>query len=139
VSVSRDSRIGTELIRPGCMGVVYRAYHRLKRNVALKPVAPELSGDEHFRERFLSETELAASLEHPNVVPVHDAGQVDSQLYLAMCYVEGADLKTLLRREGILERPRALAVVCGCCRGGTSRRLSRLGDARGPVTNLPRR
>jgi YVTN family beta-propeller protein len=119
VSVSRDSRIGTELIGyrieellgRGGMGVVYRAYDlRLKRNVALKLVAPELSGDEHFRERFLRETELAASLEHPNVVPVHDAGQVDSQLYLAMRYVEGADLKTLLRREGILEPPRALAI-----------------------------
>jgi YVTN family beta-propeller protein len=121
VSVSRDSRIGTELIGyrieellgRGGMGVVYRAYDlRLKRNVALKLVAPDLSGDERFRERFLSETELAASLEHPNVVPVHDAGQVDSQLYLAMRYVEGADLKTLLRRKGILEPARALA-ICG--------------------------
>ena len=119
MSVSADLRIGGELlgyrieglVGRGGMGVVYRAYDpRLKRNVALKLVAPELSGDERFRERFLSETELAASLEHPNVVPIHDAGEVDSQLYLAMRYVEGSDLKTLLREQGKLEPGRALAM-----------------------------
>ena len=95
------------------MGVVYRAYDpRLKRNVALKLIAPELSGDARFRERFLAETELAASLEHPNVVPIHDAGEVDGQLYIAMRYVEGGELKTLLQKEGALEPERAVA-ICG--------------------------
>src|SRR5262245_60609014 len=93
------------------MGVVYRAYDlRLKRNVALKLIAPEFWGDERFRDRFLAETELAASLEHPNVVPVYSAGEVQGQLYLAMRYVEGSDLKTLLAREGQLGPARALAL-----------------------------
>jgi len=93
MSVSTDPRIGTTLlgyriealVGRGGMGVVYRAYEpRLKRNVALKLIAPELSELTEFRERFLTETELAASLEHPNVVPIHDAGEVDGQLYIAM-------------------------------------------------------
>jgi YVTN family beta-propeller protein len=95
------------------MGVVYRAYDpRLKRNVALKLVAPELAADPRFRERFLAESELAASLEHPNVVPIHGAGEVDGQLYLAMRYVVGSDLKTLLAEEGPFEPKRALT-ICG--------------------------
>src|SRR5262249_14866873 len=56
------------------------------------------------------ETELAASLEHPNVVPIHDAGEVDGQLYLAMRYVEGGELKTLLQKEGRLEPERVVAI-----------------------------
>src|SRR5439155_1093623 len=108
---SRDPRIGTELlgyrveelVGRGGMGVVYRAYDpRLKRNVALKLIAPELSGDERFRERFLAETELAASLEHPNVLPIHDAGEVGEQLYLVMRYLEGSDVQTLLRQHAAL-------------------------------------
>ena len=92
------------------MGVVYRAYDpRLKRSVALKLVAPEFAVDPRFRERFLAESELAASLEHPNVVPIHDAGETEGQLALAMRYVEGTDLKTLLAREGALEPKRAMA------------------------------
>jgi YVTN family beta-propeller protein len=102
-----------ELVGRGGMGAVYRAYdRRLKRNVALKLIAPELSDDASFRDRFLTETELAASLEHPNVVPVYDAGEVDGQLYLAMRYLEGGDLKALLKTEGSLEPARAVA-VCG--------------------------
>jgi len=117
--VASDLRIGGEIlgyrleetVGRGGMGVVYRAYDlRLKRSVALKLVAPELSEDERFRDRFLAETELAASLEHPNVVPVYDAGEVDGQLYLAMRYVEGSDLKALLSREPRLEPDRAIAI-----------------------------
>src|SRR6478752_10017840 len=103
-----DTRIGAaflgyrieSLAGRGGMGVVYRAYDlRLKRAVAIKLIAPELSELAEFRERFLTETELAASLEHPNVIPIHDAGEVDGQLYIAMRYVEGGELKTLLQRE----------------------------------------
>jgi len=121
VSLSVDPRIGSELfgyrlealLGRGGMGVVYKAYDsRLKRYVALKLIAPELSEDERFRDRFLAETELAASLEHPNVVPIHDAGEVDGQLYLAMRYVEGGELKSLLETEGALEPARAVA-ICG--------------------------
>jgi len=100
-----------ELIGQGGMGVVYRAYDlRLKRIVALKLVTPVLALDERFRERFARETELAMSLEHPNVVPIHDAGDVNGRLYLAMRLVAGTDLRRLLRAEGALEPSRALAI-----------------------------
>jgi YVTN family beta-propeller protein len=115
-----ESRIGTELhgyrldalLRRGGMGVVYRAHDpRLKRNVALKLLAPELAEDRAFRERFLRESEVAAALEHPNVVPIHDVGEIEGQLFIVMRLVEGADLGALLRKEGMLEPRRALALV----------------------------
>jgi serine/threonine protein kinase len=118
--VSKDPRIGTEfvgyrietLLRRGGMGVVYRADDlRLKRKVALKLLAPELAADDRFRERFLRESELAASLDHPHIVPIYSAGEVHRQLYIAMRFVEGTDLKQLLEREGPLEPRRALALV----------------------------
>jgi YVTN family beta-propeller protein len=100
-----------ELIGRGGMGVVYRAFDlRLKRTVALKLMAPELALDARFRERFAREAELAMSLEHPNVVPIHDAGDIDGRLYLAMRYVEGTDLRAILHAEGALDSDRALAV-----------------------------
>jgi YVTN family beta-propeller protein len=100
-----------EQIGRGGMGIVYRAYDlRLKRTVALKLVTPELALDERFRERFARETELAISLEHPNVVPIHDAGDVAGRLYLAMRLVTGTDLRKLLRAQGALEPSRALAI-----------------------------
>jgi protein kinase-like protein len=100
-----------ELIGRGGMGVVYRAYDlRLKRPVALKLIAPALARDERFRERFARETELIMSLEHPNVVPIHDAGDVDGRLYLAMRLVDGTDLGSLLRAEGALEPARTVAI-----------------------------
>lgn len=100
------------LIGRGGMGVVYRAFDlRLKRTVALKLIAPELSLDARFRERFTREAELAISLEHPNVVPIHDAGDIDGRLYLAMRYVEGTDLRAILHAEGALDADRSLAVV----------------------------
>jgi serine/threonine-protein kinase len=100
-----------ELIGRGGMGVVYRAYDlRLKRPVALKLVAPSLALDERFRERFARESELVMSLEHPNVVPIHDAGDVEGRVYLAMRFVDGRDLGSLLRAEGALEPARAIAI-----------------------------
>jgi len=100
-----------ELIGRGGMGVVYRAYDlRLKRTVALKLVAPSLARDEQFRERFARESELVMSLEHPNVVPIYDAGEVDGRVYLAMRLVDGTDLGSLLRAEGALEPDRAVAI-----------------------------
>jgi YVTN family beta-propeller protein len=113
-------RIGSELlgyrietpIGRGGMGAVYRARHlALDRSVALKLLPADLAEDERFRERFLRESKLAASIEHPNIVPIYDAGEVDGSLYIAMRYVEGTDLKALLRREGALEPARALALV----------------------------
>ena len=94
------------------MGEVYRARDgRLERNVALKILAPHYADDDVFRERLLRESRLAASLDHPNVVPVYDAGEVDAGFYLAMRYVEGADLRTVLRREGALRPARAVEIA----------------------------
>src|SRR5262245_44818203 len=120
MSVSADPRIGSDflgyrieaLLGRGGMSVVYRARHTaLDRNVALKLLAPELAEDARFRERFLRESKLAASLDHPSIVPVYDAGEVEGQLYIAMRYVEGSDLGQLLREEGALEPRRALLLV----------------------------
>ena len=61
----------------------------LDRNVALKLLAPELAEDVRFRERFLRESRLAASLDHPAIIPIYDAGEVAGQLYIAMRLVEG--------------------------------------------------
>jgi streptogramin lyase len=100
-----------EPVGRGGMGVVYRAHDvALERSVALKLLAPALAGDPAFRERFLVESRLAASLDHPNVVPIHDAGEADGQLYLAMRFVEGTDLKRLLHEEGSLPPARAIAI-----------------------------
>ncbi len=100
-----------ELVGRGGMGVVYRAHDvALERSVALKLLSPSLAEDRDFRERFLVESRLAAALEHPNVVPIHDAGEADGQLYLAMRYVEGTDLKRLLQDDGPLEPARAIAI-----------------------------
>lgn len=100
------------LVARGGMGVVYRATDlSLMRPVALKLIAPELAEDARFRSRFLKESRLAASLDHPNVVPIYEAREEDGQLYLAMRYVEGSDLKTVLRHDGRLTPQRALAVL----------------------------
>jgi serine/threonine-protein kinase len=120
VAVVAEERIGTELagyriervLGHGGMSVVYLAHDpRLKRKVALKLLAPGLAEDEGFRLRFLRESQLAASLDHPNVVPVYEAGEVDGLLYIAMRYVEGTDLKALLHAEGALVPARALELV----------------------------
>jgi DNA-binding beta-propeller fold protein YncE len=100
------------VIGRGGMGVVYLAQQLvLDRLVALKLLAPELASDEVFRERFLRESRLAASLDHPNIVPVFDAGEVEGRLYIAMRYVEGRDLGRLLAEEGPLAPERAIALL----------------------------
>jgi serine/threonine-protein kinase len=91
------------LLGRGGMGTVYLATHtRLDRKVALKLIARELAADADFRARFLRESRLAASLDHPNVVPVYDADEIDGVLYLAMRYVTGPSLQTLLWARGSL-------------------------------------
>ena len=110
MTVSADPRIGAELLGyrivsvlgRGGMSVVYLAEDlRLQRRVALKLLAPRLAEDDAFRDRFLQESQLAASLDHPNVVPIYAAGQGGNELFIAMRYVEGRDLKELLREESL--------------------------------------
>jgi serine/threonine protein kinase len=95
----------------GGMSVVYRAHNlRLRNLVALKILAPELAVDDAFRERFVRESSAAASISHPNIIPIHDAGEYEDLLYIAMRYVEGSDLKELVRRHGPLPTDRALGI-----------------------------
>ena len=96
----------------GGMGVIYKATQlALQRTVALKVVAPELAHDDAFRERFKREALLAASLDHPNILPVHEAGEIDGQLFLAMRFVVGTDMDSLILREHALAPERAVAIV----------------------------
>ena len=97
----------------GGMGVVYRATQLgLDRPVALKVIATELATNVDFRTRFKSEAQLAASIDHPNVVPVYEAGEAEGVLYLAMRYVEGTDLRSLVEDgEGGLAPERAVRIV----------------------------
>jgi serine/threonine protein kinase len=89
----------------GGMGVVYRATDlRLKRTVAIKVIAAELASDRDFRERFSRETEIAAQIEHPHVIPLYGAGETDTgQLYLVMRYIEGINMAELIGQYGRLD------------------------------------
>ena len=119
-AMAEDTRVGTELagyriervIGRGGMSVVYLAEHvRLGRKVALKLLAPELAESERFRDRFLRESKLAASIDHPNIVPIYDADEADGVLFIAMRYVEGSDLKEAIRIRGPARRRRTPAIV----------------------------
>src|SRR5437764_14195588 len=100
------------VIGRGGMSVVYRAKHsRLGTSVALKVLAPELSSDDSFRERFLREAQMAAGIEHPNVIPIHDMGLHADSLYIVMRYIPGGDLKTLLATSGPLRAEQALELL----------------------------
>ena len=102
----------------GGMGEVHLAHHdRLNRNVALKLLRPNVIGDEAFSQRFLRESKAMAAVSHPNVVAIHDAGEVDGFLFMALEYVEGTDLSKMLRTRGTIDEPTALRIMIGCCRG----------------------
>src|SRR5262245_25731493 len=118
VAVAQESPLGSELagyritsvLGRGATSIVYRALElRLEREVALKLLSPELSEDRSFRKRFERESKAAAWLQHPNIVPVHAAGEVEGKLYIAMRLIEGSDLKALLQKEERLSAERALA------------------------------
>ena len=96
----------------GGMGIVFRATQlALERPVALKAIAPDLAADLAFRERFQRESHLAASIDHPNVIPVYEAGELDGTLYLIMRWVEGTDLRTLLATSGRQSPGRAIKLL----------------------------
>jgi serine/threonine protein kinase len=104
-------RIERSLGRGG-MGVLYLAIEPgLERRVALKLIAPEAAADEVFARRFAEESKIAASIEHPNVVPIYAAGEEDGIPYIAMRYVSGSDLGRRLAREGRLEPAAAAALI----------------------------
>jgi serine/threonine protein kinase len=85
----------------GGMSVVYQAENpRLGSVIALKVLAPELATDDVFRARFLEESRIAASLNHPNVIPIYDMGSCDGLLYIAMRYVSGTDLRQVIKKRG---------------------------------------
>jgi pSer/pThr/pTyr-binding forkhead associated (FHA) protein len=118
--VSESIGIGSEiggyrvagLIGQGGMSAVYLADSvATGRQVALKVLASELASSEEFRRRFLRESRYASSLNQPNIVRVHAIGESDGLLYMAMDYIRGADLKTLLALEGPLEAERALRLL----------------------------
>ncbi|MFJ8430928.1 serine/threonine-protein kinase [Kitasatospora sp. NPDC094019] len=105
-------RLEAEIGRGG-MAVVYRAKDlRLGRTVAVKLLAPELARNEVFRRRFIHESQVAAGIDHPHIIPVFEAGEADGILFLAMRYVERGDLRGLISRGGpvTVERAAGLAL-----------------------------
>lgn len=101
-----------ELIGRGGMAVVYRARDiRLDRWVALKILAPDLALDQTFRQRFIRESRAAAAVDHPNIVPIFEAGEADGVLFIAMRYVGGQDVHSLLARVGPLPASRVVGIV----------------------------
>ncbi len=101
-----------EVLGRGGMGVVYRAVDdRLGRSAAVKVIAPGQAGDVAFRRRFIEESRAAAAIDHPNVLPVYEAGEEDGVLFLVTRMVEGADLSALLGRDGAMEVSRALVLA----------------------------
>src|SRR4029450_6679307 len=107
LEMAAPTRIGTEVagfriesvLGRGGMSVVYIAEQiRLGRKVALKVLTTELAWDEQFRERFVRESHIAAAIDHPNIIPIYDAGEADGLLYITMRFVQGPDLREGLRR-----------------------------------------
>jgi serine/threonine protein kinase len=96
----------------GGMGVVWRATQiALNRPVALKAIAPQLAQDQAFRDRFQRESLLAASIDHPNVIPVYEAGELDGTLFLIMRWVDGTDLRARIMAEGRMAPAKAIRLL----------------------------
>ena len=101
----------------GGMSVVYQAENlRLSNVIALKVLAPELASDDVFRARFLEESRIAASLNHPNVIPIYDMGSCDGLLYLAMRYVSGTDMRQMIKKRGRILPATALFLLAQAAR-----------------------
>jgi serine/threonine-protein kinase len=101
-----------EQIGRGGMAVVYRAYDtRLERPVAIKVLAPELARDEAFRQRFIRESRTAAAVDHPNIIPIFEAGEADGVLFIAMRFVQGPNVQALVETAGPMPAPRACHII----------------------------
>ncbi len=120
MSDSQDSRVGSmfgpyhlkRLLGRGGMGEVYEADHTVKEwTVAVKLLSETFSKDPVFRERMKREARIAGRLQEPHVVPIHDYGEIDGQLFLEMRLIEGIDLDSVLKRFGPLTPPRAVAII----------------------------
>ena len=120
MSDADDSRIGTtfgpyylkRLLGRGGMGEVYEAEHTVKEwTVALKLMSRTFSQDPMFRKRMEREARITGRLLEPHVVPIHDYGEIDGQLFLEMRLIEGVDLGSLLENEGALTAPRSVAII----------------------------
>ncbi len=110
-------RLG-RLLGSGGMGMVYEAYHeRLKRQVALKLLRPEVASRSTFSERFLRESKTMAAVNHPAVVSIFDAGEHMGYLYMALEYIPGGDLSKLVARRGTVDAPTALRMMIRCAQG----------------------
>jgi len=119
-AASSDFAIGSQIagyrleeqIGRGGMAVVYRAYDlRLDRNVALKILAPSLARDDAFRQRFIRESRAAAAVDHPNIIPIFDAGEANGVLFIAMRFVHGGDVRTLVDAAHPMPAARAADIV----------------------------
>src|ERR1700759_3163902 len=94
------------------MGKVYRAHDTMiERDVAIKVLPTELGAEPGYRERFRREAHTAARLTEPHIIPIHDTGEIESQLYLIMPVIEGIDLEALLQRDGPMSPQRAVHVI----------------------------
>jgi class 3 adenylate cyclase/Tol biopolymer transport system component/tRNA A-37 threonylcarbamoyl transferase component Bud32 len=116
VTLEPGTRLGRYRIESpvgrGGMGAVYLATDtQLERRVALKVLSPELADDARFRDRFITESRIAASLDHPNIVPLYEAGDIDGQLFIAMRYIDGHDLSDVLSERGPLPIALVMRIV----------------------------
>src|SRR5262245_32267135 len=126
-----------ELVGSGGMGLVYRAEQRiLGRTVALKVIRPEIAESGDYRERFLREARFAAAVDDPHVVSVFDAGEQEGRLYLAMQWVDGPDLGTVIDRQQRLAPARGVR-TSGCSWRSHARRSSPPGCCTGTSSRQP--
>ena len=101
-----------EQIGRGGMAVVYRAWDsRLDRPVAIKVLSPELARDEAFRQRFIRESRTAAAVDHPNIIPIFEAGEANGVLFIAMRFVQGPNVQALVESGGPLSAARACHII----------------------------
>src|SRR4029079_1184197 len=95
----------------GGMGIVYDAEHALLgRKAALKTLLRELTGNVEFRERFIRESQVVAAIDHPNIIPIYDAGELGGTAFIAMRFVDGADLAEHSLPRGPLEHAPTLSL-----------------------------